>query len=429
MFKRTSRLARARRATTGQLGSGQSLVEFALILPVFLLLILAAVDFGRVYLGWINLQQMARIGANYAADHASAWPDDGAIQARYAQILQNEADVSNCALDTSDDSWQPVFAVSTNPRPTGSGVTVSLDCSFQLLTPVIGDILGDSLTASASATFPVKEGIVVAADPGGGSTTLRPTVDFIGSPRSGSSPLTVVFSDLSSNLPVTWSWDFNAGLGGSGTGSADVETASSAGPHTVTYSCAGSPGDTCTFDVSLSVSNNAGTDAETRNGYISIVIPPDTGPIAEFTGTPLSGTEPLTVAFAAVDAGGTPATSWTWDFGDGEAGTGQTVSHTYDEGTYDVTLEVSDGTLTHAQTKTFYVVVLLRLCTVPDFANVKMSDAETVWVAAGFDAGNIDYLPPKRNGPNDYKIRSQTLTGGTIDPVPDGCDSSITVGP
>src|SRR5215471_9013483 len=39
---------------------GQSLVEFALVLPVILVLTLIALDFGRIYLGYINLQNMAR---------------------------------------------------------------------------------------------------------------------------------------------------------------------------------------------------------------------------------------------------------------------------------------------------------------------------------------------------------------------------------
>jgi hypothetical protein len=55
---------------------GQSLVEFALILPILLLLALIAVDFGRVYLGWINLQNEARIAADFAANNPLAdWND------------------------------------------------------------------------------------------------------------------------------------------------------------------------------------------------------------------------------------------------------------------------------------------------------------------------------------------------------------------
>src|SRR6185437_10682149 len=65
-----------RRLTVHPRARGQSLVEFALILPVLLLLTLIAVDFGRVYLGWINLQNMARIAADFGANNADGdWSD------------------------------------------------------------------------------------------------------------------------------------------------------------------------------------------------------------------------------------------------------------------------------------------------------------------------------------------------------------------
>ena len=50
-----------------QRSRGQSVVEFALMLPIFLILIFGGIDFGRVFLGWINLNNTARIAANYAA--------------------------------------------------------------------------------------------------------------------------------------------------------------------------------------------------------------------------------------------------------------------------------------------------------------------------------------------------------------------------
>src|SRR6476660_9797579 len=64
---------------------GQSLVEFALVLPVILLLTLIALDFGRIYLGYINLQSMARIAANFASNNPDAWgaTPDAAVQAKY----------------------------------------------------------------------------------------------------------------------------------------------------------------------------------------------------------------------------------------------------------------------------------------------------------------------------------------------------------
>src|SRR4026209_236696 len=81
---------------------GQSLVEFALVAPVLLLLMLVAIDFGRVFLGWVNLQQMTRIAAGYASDHASAWgvPGDATERARYQTKVTNDAKLINCDLPT-----------------------------------------------------------------------------------------------------------------------------------------------------------------------------------------------------------------------------------------------------------------------------------------------------------------------------------------
>jgi Flp pilus assembly protein TadG len=46
---------------------GQSLVEFALILPILLTLVGAAVDIARLYQGWITLEGATRDAAEYAA--------------------------------------------------------------------------------------------------------------------------------------------------------------------------------------------------------------------------------------------------------------------------------------------------------------------------------------------------------------------------
>lgn len=46
---------------------GQSLVEFALILPILLTMLGAAVDVARLYQGWITLEGATRDAAEYAA--------------------------------------------------------------------------------------------------------------------------------------------------------------------------------------------------------------------------------------------------------------------------------------------------------------------------------------------------------------------------
>ena len=72
---------------------------------------------------------------------------------------------------------------------------------------------------------------------------------------------------------------------------------------------------------------------------------PNTAPVAALTGTPNSGTEPLSVTFDAsgsTDADG-DSLSYSIDYGDGTSGTGVTSTHIYSEGEYTATVTVNDG--------------------------------------------------------------------------------------
>lgn len=80
--------------------------------------------------------------------------------------------------------------------------------------------------------------------------------------------------------------------------------------------------------------------------------PVNNAPIASLSATPTSGEPGLTVNFDASsssDADG-DLLSYSWDFGDGATGTGATTSHIYTiEGSFTVTLTVSDGSLTDTE--------------------------------------------------------------------------------
>ena len=76
---------------------GQSLVEFALVVPILLFLTVIALVFGRVYLGWVNLQTMTRIAANFAANNPDAWTGGGdpEVQTQYQSQIMNDAVATN----------------------------------------------------------------------------------------------------------------------------------------------------------------------------------------------------------------------------------------------------------------------------------------------------------------------------------------------
>jgi PKD repeat protein len=64
----------------------------------------------------------------------------------------------------------------------------------------------------------------------------------------------VTFSDLTSNSPTSWSWTFPGG----------TPTSSTAQNPVVSYAAVG------TYDVTLIATNSAGTDTETKTGYITV---------------------------------------------------------------------------------------------------------------------------------------------------------------
>ncbi len=79
-------------------------------------------------------------------------------------------------------------------------------------------------------------------------------------------------------------------------------------------------------------------------------------PVANFTGSPLTGCSPLVVVFQDQSTGG-PAT-WNWDFGNGNTSTLQNPTASYfTPGTYTVSLTVANGNGTNTLTRSQYVTV------------------------------------------------------------------------
>ncbi len=91
---------------------------------------------------------------------------------------------------------------------------------------------------------------VLEAQGGGGENP--PVADFTGSPTTGDAPLTVNFTDLSSNDPTSWSWDF--GDGGTSTAQNPSHEYTAAGKYTV----------------QLTATNAYGSDTETKTDYITV---------------------------------------------------------------------------------------------------------------------------------------------------------------
>ncbi|MEO7295563.1 MAG: TadE/TadG family type IV pilus assembly protein [Candidatus Limnocylindria bacterium] len=162
-----------RRRSDEPASRGQTMVEFALILPLLALLLVMAIDFGRVFFGWVGLHNATRIAANHAAQTPQAWEPPGTafLQAQYRDVVLNELESLNCDRPaggsyTPADVPQPTF----EEKPTsfsgsdrwevGDQATVTIECRFELLTPLAGAIVGDPILIAASADFMVRGGVI-----------------------------------------------------------------------------------------------------------------------------------------------------------------------------------------------------------------------------------------------------------------------------
>jgi Flp pilus assembly protein TadG len=178
-----------------RLGRGQALVEFALVLPLMLLLLLLAVDFGRLFTTYIAVNNAAREGAFYAAEHAADDPFDGPTYiAEVDAIAREEVNAQGQGGEGALSVTPPVCfpagggapiacnVAATQTSGIGNHVQVEVSQPFSLLTPFVGELFGGQLILTAQATAPVLDADVVTVLPPSPTPSLSPTPTPTASP-------------------------------------------------------------------------------------------------------------------------------------------------------------------------------------------------------------------------------------------------------
>ena len=152
-----------------------------LVVPVLLLILLIAIDFGRVYFTNIQLSNAVREAANYGATNPVD-PQGMLARAnleRNSQSQGGQQDVLTYPANLSTRCATPAnvtIACASSPGAGGAGntLTVTLTTPFQFFTPVIGNFFGN-FKVSTSATVAVLNSV---ASTGGSNPSgcLAPTL-------------------------------------------------------------------------------------------------------------------------------------------------------------------------------------------------------------------------------------------------------------
>jgi PKD repeat protein len=202
------------------------------------------------------------------------------------------------------------------------------------------DYSGSRIEVDRSMTWQSGQGVALAYDGsapdigahefedggGGGGEVVPLDADADASPHSGNAPLTVQFTGSADGgtTPYSYSWTFGDG------------SSSTAQSPSHTYTQAG------TFTARLTVTDG---DSNQNSTTETITVSSSTSSIsAGIVASPTSGTVPLTVNFTGTADGGVSPYTYTWNFGDGDTGSGRIPSHTYNEaGSFQVVLTVRDS--------------------------------------------------------------------------------------
>jgi hypothetical protein len=168
---------------------GQSLVEFALLLPVFVLFFAATLDLGRLFYAQITLTNAAREGAFQAAQTPESYqggqPCDPATNLVVCRVALESR---NSFVNVDPADIQMSCSPAGCPEQLGSVATVEVSGEFTLVTPILAPFFGGSQTIDLRARATAQREYVPPAPPSFSFISPPPSPSPSPSPTPTGSP-------------------------------------------------------------------------------------------------------------------------------------------------------------------------------------------------------------------------------------------------
>lgn len=130
--------------------SGATLVEMAFVMPVFLLVLLALVEFGFMFFVTLTMQYAVREGARYAITGQKDLDPNTASQQRHAAVIQKIRDSSLglygkvvSTISVNGTAYEPAAYGAGMFGAAGSIVVLRLDCAWTVTTPLVSSFFTD----------------------------------------------------------------------------------------------------------------------------------------------------------------------------------------------------------------------------------------------------------------------------------------------
>jgi Flp pilus assembly protein TadG len=128
---------------------GTALVEFALVLPVLVLILFGVLDFGKAYNYWIDETHLASEGARYASVDQNPDPNNATNFLAAVRDQADTAELRNGNTSSVPDALQVCVSFPGGTHRVGDPVRVQVTTTYQFLS-LFGAGLSKTVTADST---------------------------------------------------------------------------------------------------------------------------------------------------------------------------------------------------------------------------------------------------------------------------------------
>lgn len=155
--------------------TGQSLVEFALVIPLFLVFVFAIFDLGRAVFTYNSITNAAREGARLAIVNQDLNTIKVRAKGQAAIAETTDPSVTVAYYEMTAEGEADTTRTCPTPVPVGCAAVIGFESTFYPLTPILGQmIFGGGVTFKAQAIVPVEFTCPSASTPAAASCPRQP---------------------------------------------------------------------------------------------------------------------------------------------------------------------------------------------------------------------------------------------------------------
>ena len=127
---------------------GQAMVEFAIVIPLLIIIVCGMIDFGWIYSNVYKVEDAAFTGARYASIHAPEYDatTDSTLVGKTKQKVKDSLPKTKTT---------PIITVNINRDD--KNIRVHAEAKIKCLTFVAGTIFGDEYTAKSTSVSSIAE--------------------------------------------------------------------------------------------------------------------------------------------------------------------------------------------------------------------------------------------------------------------------------